>query len=366
MNILTNEKLVPEAYWCWFQDPRAVCHNNITYIASVNAHGDLVVSSYASATNKRESVIIDSDFQKDDHACPTLQIMPDGKITVWYSSHRGAKIWYRTTTVAGDISNWGTTKSVTVNYPNSTYTDYTYPSPVYLSAENKTYLFWRGGNGSATLSTTADMSTWSPGRRYFHSGTRPYVKVVGNGVDTIHFFITDSHPTDNTYNNLYHFYYKSGNWYKTDGTLIKSTAQMIVNSITPAQCTKVYNSQSSGRLAWNWDIALGENGFPVVTFATFVSPTDHRYHCGRWDGTQWNVTELTAGGDTISEDGIEKYYSGGIVLDHTNPNIVYLSKQTSSTSWEIERWISRPRKRQLGKRINYTWLNRKECTAPST
>ena len=58
---------------------------------------------------------------------------------------------------------------------------YTYPNPIRLEAEDRTYLFWRGGNYNPTFSIQNDgETTWSaartlismPGERPMRSTTR--------------------------------------------------------------------------------------------------------------------------------------------------------------------------------------------------
>ena len=46
---------------------------------------------------------------------------------------------------------------------------------------------------------------------------------------------------------------------------------------------------------------------------------------------------MTPAGSFFPEDGGEKQYSGGIVFDHANPAVVYLSRQVAA-QWQIERW----------------------------
>src|SRR6185503_9729185 len=62
-----------------------------------------------------------------------------------------------------------------------------------------------------------------------------------------------------------------------------------------------------------------------------------RYRHARWTGTTWQDRELTPAGSFFPEDGGEKQYSGGIVFDHANPAVVYLSRQVAA-QWQIERW----------------------------
>jgi hypothetical protein len=48
---------------------------------------------------------------------------------------------------------------------------------------------------------------------------------------------------------------------------------------------------------------------------------------------------MTFAGGSISPTTIEYEYSGGITLDHSDPGIVYLSRETAG-GWDIERWVT--------------------------
>lgn len=327
----------PDGAWCWFQDPRSVYLNGKTYTGFVNQSGDIVVSSYENATGQSSSATLKAGLQIDDHASPSIEVLPDDRLVVWYSAHSGTKMYYRSSTYANSIAAWNAEKTVPVNYPSAGY-HYTYPNPVYLPAEGtKTYLFWRGGTLEPTVATTTNGINWNPARKLWQAGVVPYMKVVSNGYDTIHFFVSDSRPQDTAHNNLYHFYYKQGYFYRSDGSVIKSAAQWFTSPIKPSEATIIHNAEDDN--SWNWDIALDSTGKPVVTYATFESANDHRYHYARWTGSVWEDTELTAGGQGFATQPAngEEYYSGGIVLDHSDTNIVYLSRQVG-TEWNIEKW----------------------------
>ncbi|OVE79609.1 hypothetical protein BVY01_02000, partial [bacterium I07] len=69
--------------------------------------------------------------------------------------------------------------------------------------------------------------------------------------------------------------------------------------------------------------------------------TDHRYHYARWDGTVWQDHEIVPGGKWFPRTPPghrerEIHYSGGVVLDHEDPDVVYLSRPVNGV-FEIER-----------------------------
>ncbi len=92
--------------------------------------------------------------------------------------------------------------------------------------------------------------------------------------------------------------------------------------------------------SWVHDVAADASGNPVIVFASFPSPSDHRYHYARWTGGAWQVNEITAAGGSFREElRPADYYSGGLTLDHEDPSRVYLSRQTGA-GWQVETWTT--------------------------
>jgi hypothetical protein len=332
-----NLNLVDNGAWCWFQDPRVVYYDNNTYIGNVNSTGDIIITKADQITQTVSSYTLHVALQVDDHANPSILILPDHRLMVFYSAHNGSSIYYRISTNPEDISSWGVEQSVETN--TTGLHGYSYPNVVQLSGEgNKIYLFWRGGDWEPTFSTTTDLTSWAPAKDLINvPGQRPYVKYVSNGTDEIAFTFGDAHPTDPevTTDSIYFAYYKNGNFYKADGTLIGNMSSL---PLATSSVDKVYDSVATGIKAWVWDIALNQSGNPVIVYATFPSTTDHRYRYAVWNGTVWVDNEITAAGRHIDGES-EPYYSGGIALDHDNPSVVYLSRQVNG-QFEIEKWTT--------------------------
>ena len=94
--------------------------------------------------------------------------------------------------------------------------------------------------------------------------------------------------------------------------------------------------------AWIWDVAADVEGNPVLVYARFPDDMNHLYAYARWDGTGWINHNLINSGSWFphtleGETGTEPNYSGGIVLDHEDPSVVYMSVKRD-TVFEIERW----------------------------
>lgn len=326
--------------WCWFADDRAIYYNGMTYFGYVTADGDIYVRKYTHST-ATVSVPFDlhATLQIDDHVNPSLLIRDsDKKLLAAYSQHDGATIYLRISTNAEDITAWGAEASLDASIGGSRYT---YPSLVQLTGEasDPIYIFFRD-HYSAADETPATMaftkstdggSTWAAETRL---ARMTYHKLAANGDARID-FVGSNHPADVGVDyGIYHFYMQGGNYYKSDGTQIVASLPIAYTDMT-----QVYDGSSVK--AWLWDIAIDGTGKPIIVFATFPTEfTDHRYNYAKWTGAAWDVHEITAAGTGIDNtDANGLTYSGGVVLDHTDPQIVYLSKQVSG-QWEIYKYVT--------------------------
>lgn len=109
--------------------------------------------------------------------------------------------------------------------------------------------------------------------------------------------------------------------------------------IAPRQAQLVYDARATRVASWVWDTAVGPHSRPVIVYATFPSRTNAVYWYARWNGRRWVSHRLTNAGGSISPGTIEYEYSGGITLDHSDPDVVYLSRQVRG-GWEIQRWVT--------------------------
>ena len=137
--------------WCWFADPRGVHYEGAhrrTYIGWVADDGDIKVSAFDHDSGIPTTVVLHSKLQIDDHTNPALLVWPDGRIEVFYAGHNGDRMYYRVTRNPEDITSWEPEATISTN--TSGHFGFTYPNPIRLSAEAKTYLFWRGGNWNPT------------------------------------------------------------------------------------------------------------------------------------------------------------------------------------------------------------------------
>jgi rhamnogalacturonyl hydrolase YesR len=355
------KQLVADGAWTWFNDERAIIEDNTLIIGSVDSKGvsrvDLykIDAEYSSQVNHEYP--LSSWKSKDDHNNPALLKVDKNTFLACYAQHDREKKWYyRLAKMTGwDIYrhlDWDAEKTFTV--PAAT----TYNNLVQLSAENnRIYHFSRNSGYNPCLTYSDDGGhKWQGQHILIKSGnvnTRPYVKYCSNSKDRIDFMYTDGHPRDEPNNNVYHFFYKAGHFYRTDGRPIKSFEEMKKTPLTPADGTLIYDGSTAGR-GWIWDVECDKQGNPI---AVFITSADHaegkdlRYHYARWDDKikRWQQWQIAFAGSRLYVP--ENHYSGGISIDPDDTSVVYISsnvepdtgKPNSTGRYQVYRGVTTDR-----------------------
>ena len=322
-----------DGMWTWFNDERVIYDGDGLFIGSNDSNGYSRVDYYSVVNAQSPYVyqpsILSSWSSKDDHNNPALLQIDRNTILACYSQHNLEKTWYtRTAKLGGSKAfrtvNWG--KEVAIEAPALT----TYNNLMKLSDENgRIYNFMRCVGWNPTVLTSDDNGqTWSEPFDFIHSGndrTRPYVKYASNSKDRIDFIYTDAHPRQAPNNNVYHIYYSAGNFYKSDGTLIKSMEQVKTDPLVPSDGTMIYNGSTDGR-GWVWDLEYAADGTPVVAFINSVDGAvgnDLRYRLATLNDGKWLQSQIAYAGTHIYDR--EQHYAGGIAIDPENTSHIYIS-----------------------------------------
>lgn len=335
--------------WCWFSDPRAIYVDDKMFGGFVDKEGSIWAFCYNPSTCQSKQYKLFNKLDYDDHANPSIMALSDQRLVLFFSAHGGTKnspIYYAVSKYPSDISSWEEVQEINPEMEGSLGVCYT--NPVMLSDENnRVYLFFRGRDFKPTCIYTDDLKTWSqpinlvrndPG---YGQGGRPYTKITTNHKDKIFFAFTDAHPRDRATNSIYFMMYKNGKICKADGTVVSET----LGSIIPSQVDKVYDATRTFDKAWIWDIAFDESEKPILVYARFSDRDNkHSYWYARWNGIKWENHKITDAGQWFQRTEYVKEkpeyecnYSGGVYLDHENPNILYTSRPINDR-FEIEKW----------------------------
>ena len=346
------QSFTEDGAWYWFSDPRAVYFegtHNRTYAGWMDSKGNVVVGFYDHDKKNITSEIIRHDFQVDDHDNPGIFIDNEGFLFIFYSKHANKEPMYMLkSSELEEIKNWEPVQPLALNDSlayNGFSNTYTYTNIQQLADEqNRLYLFWRGADFKPNFSFSDDNGkSWSNGKililpERIYRDRRPYMKICSNHRNTIHFAFTDGHPANEPTNSIYYTKYRVGALFKANGEEIMKWQDLPMN---PADADVVYDATKTNEKAWIWDVAENENGNPVLVYSRFPNDTIHVYYYAIWSNNQWNNYKLVDSGTWFPENTDkpqrEPNYSGGLVLDHKDPSIVYLSRQIDGI-FEIEKW----------------------------
>ncbi|MGZ4196735.1 MAG: BNR-4 repeat-containing protein [Solirubrobacteraceae bacterium] len=118
-----------EGSWSWFGDPRAVQVGGATFVGWIDWSGRVTVGELDRRAGATRTVVIARVYH-DDHSDPSILVEPDGRLTVFWSGHNGAHMYYRTTVNPSDIGRWARVRTLAqgIRGPDG----FTYPNPVLL------------------------------------------------------------------------------------------------------------------------------------------------------------------------------------------------------------------------------------------
>ena len=149
------------------------------------------------STGDEAKTLVYPDFQADDHVNPSLLMLPDGRLMVFFTRH-GGKVYYTTSEKPEEITRFSNIDSLDLGKMAC------YTNPVLLKNEdNRIYLFFRGGYDWKPSYVASDDygKTWSEPRTIVSKKindvhNRPYTKVISDGNSVSHFAFTDGHPRE--------------------------------------------------------------------------------------------------------------------------------------------------------------------------
>jgi rhamnogalacturonyl hydrolase YesR len=351
--------------WCWFQDPRAIIHNNKLIIGGVagNGSGDAAVGVY----DLEDKAILGrttlhENFDRDDHNSPVFYARPDGSVLTVYARHSTENKHYYRVSDKRDYLVWGAEKTIQHEDP------VTYMNLYSLNEEDTLYNFYRGIQWNPSFTSSKNEGkTWSKANHLIQSEIegrqRPYARYASNNTDTVAISFTDAHPRDFG-NSIYYAEFRQGNFYKADGSLIKNLEKD--GPLKPSEAEKIFQGGGGGfrgtdlsahKSAWTSSVAFDENGYPHIAYSFYLSNTDQRYRVASWNGTEWVDREVAFAGTRLYER--EASYTGLIALDPEDPRHVVISTDVNPSTGEAlggKHQIFRARIKPSGNTKNIHWV----------
>lgn len=325
--------------WCWFQDPRAIRYegdHDRTYVGWITRSGDVQVGQYDhSQSRMTATTTLHEDYERDDHDDPTFALRPDGRLIVFYTRHSGPAVNYRVSEEPEDVEAFGPEQSI----EPGTNPRVTYPNPRWIDGD--LHLFVRNNGSVVTLVSTDAGETWGDQRELISTGGEGwcvYSKLSRARDGEVHLGLT--HAMGGGNNPHLHVYHA-----RFDGEVLRSSDGSVLGRVSEGtlpvsiyETTPVFDSETTGDDAWIWDCST-IGGVPQLVYSQLVSEDDHRYRYARWTDDGWEEELLCHGGRHIvsGENNEERYYSGGVVLDHDEPGVCYASVGSHDSS-ALERY----------------------------
>lgn len=294
------------------------------------------VWQYTHATGALVGTQVYDAGAQESHRVPVLlRRASDGRLLTFYSHGTALQeIAYRISTNPDDSTSWGA-ESLIAHGLGSYYASY-YLQPFQLLGETNSpiYLFFKSYvSPSASdfdqyyVKSTNGGTTWSaPVKVIDGNGQRPYMVVTKNGEDRFDLLLSRGHPNEVPAgtNGAYHAYYQGGSYYKTDGTLIGSTAFNV------DAATSIFDG-SAGQ-TFPLDIAI-VSGKPVVLYQYSVSRNDLRYVYAKWNGSAWVKTEFLA--SAPFSVNFDLWIAGGYGCLSADGLTAYVGRKVNG---QIEQW----------------------------
>jgi hypothetical protein len=349
--------------WCWFQGPRAIVDGDRVLVGTVagdsyagSRRGDIEVTAFDVKAQKSGTFKLHKKLQGDDHASPSIMVLPDGRYLAMYTRHGSDRLMrWRTSTRPHDMSEWEPERTINVG------ARVTYSNSFALSHEpDRVYSFYRaGGNKPHVMIGSASATHFQPAGQLLKweltpdlgadpakitgrsKVAKPYVVYHSGGVDTIHFITTEDHPRGYD-NGIHHGFIRSAQVHDSFGRVVDDNL-LDQDGAKLVDLTRVFEGDAE-HVAWSTDLKVDERGHPYIVFSVQRdgAPTrrikqnkdglDHRYYYGRFDGERWHVHEMAHAGTKLYVH--EQNYTGLVALDPNDPNTVYISTNSHPVSGE--------------------------------
>jgi hypothetical protein len=319
-------RTVTPCTWSYFGDPRAVAYRSWIYTGCIGTDGKVKLDEFNLRTGEKRLLTLFRGLEVDDHNNPSLVFFRN-KLFAFASPHSGyvfprdrrSVMRYRVSVRDHGLGRgWRGTRTVPLGHGCGL--GYTYPNPVV--SRGRLFLFMRGPCWYPYYTSTADGRHWSRPRTLVLGppstgrNVRPYAKYDTAPDGSILMTFSDGHPGSYK-NNLYYARYRSGRFYKADGSLIGTVGDL---PFRLGQLDRVQRYSPSKGRPWPMDIAWGSDGVPSIVYSSRVG-YDDVFRYARWNGERWVTRLITPAGGSLFG-----YRNGGITFNHSDPRWVVLTR----------------------------------------
>lgn len=323
----------------WIQKPAAihfVKRFDRTYIAWVTSDGKIQIRYFDNANNGFSPIYTVDDLYphfkieaKDDHNAPSLLILPDGRILVFYVVHDVNNAFFmKESQHAEDISSWTDRKNM---QDPSTQEPYNYPQAKILD-NGEIAVFYRVGNyydSREYFKVSKDNGiSWSKATKLIDFGEKGIYAFVTSRGNQIHIAWSKAQTGSVPKSNVYYLYSPDAGI-----TWLSRNNKRQVLPIDEKAADIVFNS--TDKPAFVWDIVVDSFYNPYIVYS-YQNDPHHEYDFSRWNGKEWVTNKITNSKELYDSNN---FFSGGIVIDPQNVYNVYLSKQR--VHLELEKWVSK-------------------------
>ncbi len=358
LNFLNKQKntIAKGAILEWIQKPAAirfVGRYDRSYISWISHSGKIQMRYYDHQKKEFSTIVTVDDLfpeykkeAKDDHNAPSLLILPDGYLMIFYTVHDVKNAFFvKKSLYPEDIRHW----SRRTNLADDKKEDYyTYPQPKLLP-DGQIILFYRKGvyyHSQEYYRVSVDKGkSWGDPIELVNFGKIGVYAFVYQKQNTLHLAWNlgqEGYPPK--FNLYYAFSHDGGeSWMNKNG-------QKLSLPINDSDQTLVLETKD--KPAYIWDVIVDKENNPLI-FYTYNSDPNHQLRIIRWQKNGWR-DELISSSKLLYNHN--HFFSGGGVFDPQNSDRIIISKQRNKL--EIEEWV-------FNKEKNY-WFKNQSITKNSS
>ena len=326
--------------WCWYEDPRAIINNGKLIIGAISGmSGDIRVGIYDLENDKNlGTVVLDKNFEIDDHNSPVFHARPDGSLVAMWAEHGHEKFHYYSISDPNDYLKWGERQVFDHGFEipeGARWRGVTYMNLYTIEKQKLVYNFFRDGvtYNPTFITSSDDGSTWGNRNHLIMDEVggrqRPYARYMQRNKNMVGISFTDGHP-DTYGNSLYYTDFDGTSFYKADGTKIKDLTD---GPLKTSEADKVFTGsetitkqEGNGSVlnsAWTCDLEKDKAGNPFIGYTLYKKENDIRFRLANWNGEKWVDREIAYAGPGLYPT--QSSYTGLMALDNENPNNIFIS-----------------------------------------